>query len=422
MTTSDERFNQAEMVIADPLSGLQPSMEFAPDRNGLGDQNPRGTNQSGMRAQNERLVLTLLRKHGPLAKSDIARLTGLSLQTVSVIMRALEQEGLLLKGTPQRGRIGQPSVPMALSPEGAAFFGLKLGRRSADLLVIDFLGKVLATERMTYRYPEPDQVIDFVIKGLPILMTALPKPMQARIGGIGVAMPFELWSWGRHMGAPQGKMDIWRDFDVLDALREATDLPVFLQNDATAACGAERTFGQGDQVQNFLYFYCGYFIGGGLVLNGRLFSGRTGNAAGVGPMPVPGPDGRMLRLIDVASLATLGKAMEAAGLDADSLWDHPDRWNCPPDLIDAWVARAAEGLASAILSTSALVEPEAVLIDGWIPESMRDALITETQAALHRHDLSGILPPQIRAGTIGPMARALGAAAVPLAQRYLVEG
>ena len=57
----------------------------------------RGSNQSGMRAHNERLVLSLVRTHGALAKSDIARMTGLSAQTVSVIMRALEQDGLLIK-------------------------------------------------------------------------------------------------------------------------------------------------------------------------------------------------------------------------------------------------------------------------------------------------------------------------------------
>ena len=56
-----------------------------------------------MRAHNERLVLSLVRQHGALAKSDIARITGLSAQTVSVIMRALEQDGLLLRGEPVRG-------------------------------------------------------------------------------------------------------------------------------------------------------------------------------------------------------------------------------------------------------------------------------------------------------------------------------
>ena len=49
----------------------------------------RGSNQSGLRAHNERLVLSLVRRHGALAKADIARRTGLSAQTVSVIMRQL---------------------------------------------------------------------------------------------------------------------------------------------------------------------------------------------------------------------------------------------------------------------------------------------------------------------------------------------
>ena len=57
---------------------------------------------------NERLVLSLVRRHEALAKSDIARMTGLSAQTVSVIMRALERDGLLLRGDPLRGRVGQP--------------------------------------------------------------------------------------------------------------------------------------------------------------------------------------------------------------------------------------------------------------------------------------------------------------------------
>ena len=126
------------------------------DRASAEDIALRGTNQSNMRAQNERLVLSLVRQHGALAKSDIARITGLSAQTVSVIMRALEQDGLLLRGQPQRGRIGQPSVPMSIAPDGAYFLGLKIGRRSVDLTMVDFLGRVVATQRQVYRYPTPD--------------------------------------------------------------------------------------------------------------------------------------------------------------------------------------------------------------------------------------------------------------------------
>ena len=75
----------------------------------------RGSNQTGVRAYNERLVLSIIRQGGPLPKAAIARLTGLSAQTVSVIMRALEEDGLLTKGDPVRGKVGQPSVPLGLA-------------------------------------------------------------------------------------------------------------------------------------------------------------------------------------------------------------------------------------------------------------------------------------------------------------------
>jgi hypothetical protein len=93
----------------------------------------RGTNQTGVRLYNERLVLSLIRRHGDLPKADIARMTGLSPQTISIITNALEADGLLLRGKPLRGKVGQPLVPYSLNPEGALSFGLKIGRRSVDL-------------------------------------------------------------------------------------------------------------------------------------------------------------------------------------------------------------------------------------------------------------------------------------------------
>ncbi len=113
----------------------------------------RGTNQAGVRLYNERLVLSLIRQQGSLPKADIARLTGLSAQTVSVIMNGLDSDGLLLKGTPRRGKVGQPSVPFAINPEGALSLGVKIGRRSTDLVLVDFLGEVRQRVRSTHPFP-----------------------------------------------------------------------------------------------------------------------------------------------------------------------------------------------------------------------------------------------------------------------------
>ena len=139
-------------------------------------------------------------------------------------------------------------------------------------------------------------------------------------------------------------------------LAAVTGIPVYVQNDATAACGAELVFGTGERPSDFMYFYIGFFIGGGLVLNQRLFTGRTGNAGGVGPMPVPGPDGRMRRLFASASMSKLAEAMEAAGESSDHLWERPDHWTVSEGVLSAWMDSAAEGLAWAAFSAAALIE------------------------------------------------------------------
>ncbi|MBL9072345.1 MAG: ROK family transcriptional regulator [Tabrizicola sp.] len=374
-----------------------------------------------MRDHNERLVLSLVRRHGALAKSDIARMTGLSAQTVSVIMRGLEQDGLLERGEPVRGRVGQPSVPMSLAAEGAFFFGLKVGRRSADLVLTDFRGRMRAARRRVYRYPTPDAVVSFVSEAAPALAGELPPMQRGRIMGMGVAMPFQLWNWVAVLGIPQQEMDAWRVRDIGTELGAALGLPVYVQNDATSACGAELIFGTGERPKDFLYFYFGTFIGGGLVMNGQLFLGRTGNAAAVGSIQVPAPGGGTRRLIDLASMSVLAEAMEAAGEPSDHLWSQHDRWEVSQTVLSAWLDQAAGALAQATLAAAALLEVQAVLIDGWMPLRVRAEMVRRTEAALLGLDLAGIDPPVIREGTVGADARALGAAAIPLSQRYLID-
>lgn len=379
----------------------------------------RGSNLIGVRDHNERLVLTVVRQHGPLAKAGIARLTGLSAQTVSVIVRALEAEGLLRKGQPVRGKVGQPSVPIALAPEGAYFFGLKIGRRSAELVLADFVGAVVARSRLTYRYPTPGEVVRFAADAMARQAGDLGPGPARRIAGLGIAMPFQIWEWGRVIGLPDDAMEAWRRIDVKAELEAVCGYPVSLQNDASAACGAELVFGTGTRPSDFLYFYVGYFIGGGIVLRDNLFVGRTGNAAAFGSMPVPTPDGRVAQLIELASLAALEEAMRGRGLDAGRMWSAPDGWEIPADLLNAWIASAGFGIAHAIGAATSVIDFEAVLIDGWLPPETRHRLVEGTRAALDAINLAGILPPEVLEGSVGPDARALGAASLPLSERFL---
>ncbi len=380
----------------------------------------RGTNQSGMREQNERLVLSLVRRHGGLAKSEIARMTGLSVQTVSVIMRQLEADGLLLRGEPIRGRVGQPSVPMHLNSDGAYFLGLKVGRRSAELVLMDFMGVLRDRARVTYAYPTPDAALEFAEQNVSRLIDSLPPDARTRVAGLGIAMPFFLWDWAQTLQVPQEKMDAWRHVDLQAALAERVGVPVFLQNDASAACGAELVLGPENAPREFLYFYIGFFIGGGVVLNGAIYSGQ-GNSGALGPMPVADASGQIHPLIEVASLYTLERAVVASGASAGMIWDRAEHWNLPERILSDWIDTAAVGLAHAIVSSCSLIDFDHVRIDGWIPEDVKARLIAQVQEHLAQHSMTGLTRPDIEAGKIGADARTLGAATLPLSEKYLID-
>lgn len=385
----------------------------------LPDRYHRGTNQTGMRQLNERLVLTLLRRLGPMPKSAIARMTGLSAQTVSVIMRALEVEGLLIREEPVRGKVGQPSVPMALNPDGAYFVGLKLGRRSADIVLTGFTGEILGQVHSIWPWPEPDAVAGFTARSIRELTAGLSPAQRARIAGLGVAMPFQMWEWAEAMGAPASAIEAWRHVDIRAELSAATGLPVYVQNDASAACNAELVFAPEAAPRDFLYFYIAFFAGGGIVLNGALYPGRTGNAGALGSMPVTDRTGRLCQLIDVASLRTLEKALTARGLPAESLYASSEDWGVDPAFLDDWIEGAAHGLAQAILASASVIDFSAAIIDGWMPEEVRARLVAATTRHLGSLNQAGIEPLEIREGSVGFNARALGAATLPLAEKFL---
>ena len=172
-----------------------------------------GANQSGVRAHNERLILSVIQRHGEMPGSDIAKLTGLSAQTVSNILRKLEAEQFVLRRAPKRGRVGKPSVPMTLNPDGALSFGLKIGRRSADLVVMNLAGEVLGASQTTFRYPMPGEVFGYLADGMADLARDLDPGQRDRLCGIGIAAPSEIWAWTEVLGAPED-FTVWREIDV----------------------------------------------------------------------------------------------------------------------------------------------------------------------------------------------------------------
>ena len=380
-----------------------------------------GINQMGVRAYNERLLLSVMQRNGGLSGGDLARRTGLSPQTTSVILRKLEQDGLLHRRDPVKGKVGKPSVPFALHPDGAFSLGLKLGRRSADLVVLDLAGQVRQQLRQTYDYPRPGPVLDFLQMGFQDLASEMSDDMARRLCGLGIAAPFELWNWHEQLGASADDFAAWKDADIVQEAAALTGLPVRMVNDATAACRAEHIFGIGREYRDYVYFFVGAFIGGGIVLDHAVFEGNQRNAGAFGSLVVADRAGTARPLIDVASIRSLERRLEDAGQDVRQLWETPQDWTQLEDHVAPWIAETAHALAAASVAASAVIDFEAVVIDGGMPENIRSRLVAQASQDIRGMDTRGLIAPTLVEGQIGGNARGIGAAVGPIINQYLLD-
>lgn len=378
---------------------------------------PRGSNHVGMRQFNERVVLQAIRQHGALPKADLARLTGLTAQTIGLITARMEEDGLLLRQQPVRGRIGQPSVPIALNPDGAFSIGIKIGRRSADWLLVDFTGKV--RQRITVPYPYPDATTL-----LPLLRTnmeTLRKDLGGlahRLVGVGVAAPFFLGGWHSLLGLPDEASSHWNDIDLAAEVQAMTDLPVSFAKDTSAACVAELVVGRGRDLKSFLYLFVDTFIGGGMVIDSHLHAGRNGNAGAVASLPLGVADspacGKPGQLLNQASLWELEQRFTALGMEPTAAYDERATQTPFLEATQVWLQRAATGLAHCVVSGTAFLDLDAVVIDGSVSRQLLQQLIAATRLALVQYSLEGLWSPTLVEGSIGSDARAMGGALLPL--------
>jgi predicted NBD/HSP70 family sugar kinase len=384
----------------------------------------RGSNHVGMRQFNERIVLQAIRHHGAIPKADLARLTQLSTQTVAIIVGRLLDDGLLLKQDRVRGKIGQPSVPLSLNPQGAFSVGIQVGRRKLEFLVADFCGQPVERLEVLYDYPDPNQLFDSMAEGLHAMKERMGD-LWLRTVGVGLTAPLSLHKWVDIMGGQAAQaMARWEHIDLTTEVQRLTDLPVVFAKDTTAACVAELLQGHGRSVRSFLYVFVGTFIGGGLVLSGHIMNGERGNAGAIGSLPLglaaAGSD-MPPQLLQKASGWQLEQALLAAGHNP-SLKHEAAIMNADyAELTAPWIAQASQALAMTVASSAAFLDLDAVVMDGSLGAPLMTALMVATQEALADYRFDGMHQPQLLAGQVGAHARALGGALLPLHSQFFPD-
>lgn len=383
-----------------------------------------GTNLKYTKAYNVRIVLETIRRFGPLSRAEVARRTELTAQTVSNITRELLETDLVRETERLREGRGAPATLLALNADGAFSIGLDLDKDHLTGVLVDFVGTVRERIHYELNFPSPDEAMDLLAETTQELIRRQELTTDD-IWGVGVGLPGPLGiskdSVVTNVVNPKA-FPGWKNVPVADLLSERLQLPLYIENNATAAAIGERWYGDGQHIRTFFYLYFGAGLGGGLIINGQPHEGLTGNAGEIGYCYLPTqdePDATALfqrpHLGVFFNLPRLYRHLK----EQNTLVSQPDALadlfvQQHPVLLE-WLDTGARHLAPVILAVEYLLDPEAIFFGGRLPDVLIDALIERLKAHLPALRIEGkTTHPALLTGTAGADAAALGVATLPM--------
>ncbi|HEV2635268.1 MAG TPA: ROK family protein [Actinocrinis sp.] len=358
-----------------------------------------------LRAINDRTALRLLAEHGPLSRTQIGGLAGLSKPTASQLMDRLLAVGLVEQVAAEPGVAADPSGPGRVARlyrlrAGAAYVaGLDVTPARIITRVCDLSGAILRESVL----PTPGrtavgavdrvrQALDEATAGIGLELTSLHHVVIG-LGG-AVDPQTNRLNFARHLPG-------WHDSGLLERLRGglvpasrlvggARHPVVDLENDVNLAAVAEQTGGAASGCGNFVVLWISDGIGAAIVIDGKLHRGASGGAGEVGYMPVPGAplvrtlnrgaNGGFQSIAGAPAVLKLARAHGFTGADAPAAVARAvEAGPLGARLLSELADRLAVGLAPIV----AVLDPELIVLTGAILRAGADPLREYVAEALH---------------------------------------
>jgi predicted NBD/HSP70 family sugar kinase len=379
-----------------------------------------GSNLLHTKQYNLRIVHEVIRLYGPLPRGEIARRTNLTGQTISNLTKELIELGLIREGERRQEGRGAPSTALAINPDGAYAVGLDFNRDHLTGILLDLAGTVRRRIDVELDLPTPAEALELMV-GMVDQLIAEEGLTRASVCGVGIGIPGPMYHAENGEGYLVNPKSFpgWHKIPLADWLEERLEMPVMLENNATAAAAGERWYGAGQQIGTFFYFFFGSGLGGGLVMNGRTYEGYTGNAGEVGYLPamLAGDGGEDSHVGVHFNLPLLYEALRGDGIDARTPVDLDTLYGEGHPRLLAWMDNAADHLAGLALAVEYLLDPEAIFFGGRFSDRMLKGLLDRVTSRLPaRRIAEKVAPPRLLLATAGSDAAALGVATLPIYQ------
>lgn len=348
----------------------------------------------------ERRLLQHIWHRGPIARSELATMSGLTEASVSRLTRDLLRAGWISESVIREGAKGQPKRPLTVNRAAASAYGVYFSHEAIEVGLVDLTGNLLQRASRPLAGTAVEQIAGATEACLREL-AAHEAADEAKVLGIGFALPGDFIGDGAKINAHAYFPELMH-VDLQMALAGRFPFPVLVENDAASATLGELVHGIGRRFENLLFLHLGHGIGSGIAIDGRLYRGARGNSGIVGvqfPNHLPRPSGQDLFTtlqahgISVNSFAALAKLSPR---------------ECAP--LQAWLRRAGRQLAECLSLTARIVDPEAVVLGGRFPLSIVHEMVCEIEATGFCDEGVHLPRPRLYASTLGPEAGLIGSA------------
>ncbi|MEH3121361.1 MAG: ROK family transcriptional regulator [Sphingomonas phyllosphaerae] len=356
----------------------------------------------------ERRLLMQLRIENAASRTRLAELLGTNGATMTRLTQSLLALDLIeereTQEAPSRGR---PTVPLRVAGGGGWAIGATPHPGWLELVIVDFRGTPLVHDATPFDSPDPRVFAQTVERRLQAL-AATHGFMQGKFLGMGVAVPGYALPGDRSRRVVVDRIAGWNDVPLAELIGDVLGMPVWTENDASAAALAEYyQDGVIGRYRSVLTLFLGHGIGGGLIAERDLFLGEHGNSGEIGrlfPAQRERPSG-----IDLI------RVLREAGIAIDSLAEIEALLDTQASLIATWIARVVEQLYLAVMSGIVWLDPGAVIISGALPLPIIGRIASGLTEQLHaRRDGYRSTLPAVRASAIGSRAVVVGAAMIPI--------
>ncbi|HEV2782372.1 MAG TPA: ROK family transcriptional regulator [Actinophytocola sp.] len=256
---------------------------------------------------NDKAALEVLLERGPLTRSQLASITGISKPTASQLLARLQASGLVVRDGIREGLPGRTAELYRVNPRASYVAGVDVTPGRICVRVAEITGQVIGEHELATPGRSGGQVVERVRAAIdgacgPAGITI------AQLGRVVIGVPGAVNpATGRLFYAPH--LSGWHVPRLVETLADGLGVPVAVENDVNLVAQAEQAYGVATEAPSFAVVWIGNGIGMALVIDGRLYRGWTGGAGEVGYMPVPGaPTAR-----DVGRTANHGMQAFAGG-------------------------------------------------------------------------------------------------------------